>query len=154
MMETEILNNFSEYLEKQDILNKLIEKKELHNYGYSEIHIIVKIQEISDPNVTALAKALNMTKGAISKIIKKLTANGLVETYQKPDNRQKIFYRLTAEGVSLYEMHAQRHASWEERDLRFFSRFSQEELVWIKNFMKAYNNYLAECIYEIEKETT
>ena len=85
-MKEEVLKSFSEYLEKQDVLCKLTENVKLHEYGYSEIHTIVAIKELNEPNVTAISNRLKMTKGAISKIIKKLLNNG---TYRK---RGKIIF--------------------------------------------------------------
>ena len=54
----------------------------LHDLGYSEIHTIVAIQELEEANVTAIAEKMHMTKGAISKIIKRLSSLGAIETYQ------------------------------------------------------------------------
>ena len=35
-----------------------------------------------------------MTRGAISKITKKLIKKGIIESYQKPDNKKEIYFRL------------------------------------------------------------
>lgn len=151
-MEKIILKSFSEFLEKQDLLCKLTENSKLNDLGYSEIHTVVAIHVLEDPNVTVISNYLKLTKGAISKIIKKLIKKNLVKAYQKTDNKQKIFYMLTDKGKQIYEYHLMRHELWEKRDKEFFSKFTYDELLKIKKFMEEYNIYLGNCIDEIEKE--
>ena len=123
-----LLNQFAEFLEKQDMLSKLTENEKLHSYGYSEIHVIAAIGDLEEPNVTALAKTLRLTKGAVSKITKRLISSNVIEAYTVPDNRQKIFYRLLEKGRFLYEEHEKRHKLWLERDRQFLSQFTELQL--------------------------
>ena len=92
-----------------------------------------------------------MTRGAISKIAKKLIARELIETYSVKDNKQKIFFRLTEAGQVLYEAHEQRHMQWEKRDKQFFAEFSSSQLEEVIDFMDAYNRYLESQIKELEE---
>ena len=146
----ELLVLFDEYLEKQDVLSKLTEAEKLHDLGYSEIHTIVAIQELEEANVTAIAEKMHMTKGAISKIIKRLSSLGAIETYQKPDNKQKIIYSLTETGMALYEEHAERHSLWVKRDKAFIDQYSQNDIQTIQQFMTDFNLYLDKQIKELE----
>ncbi len=148
-MEKNILEYFSEFLEKQDMLCKLTESQKLHNYGYSEIHTIRAIHDLPQPNVTAIAEYLKLTKGAISKITKKLISQGLIDTYMLADNNQKIFFSLKEKGEDLYREHEKRHSLWQERDNIFLASFSKQELENITFFMKKYNNYLEKQIDEL-----
>lgn len=145
-MERNLLDQFAEFLEKQDLLSKLTESEKLHNYGYSDIHVIAAIGNLDYPNVTALAGTLKLTKGAISKITKKLVAKGVIEAYSIPDNKQKIFFKLTETGKYLYEEHEKRHRLWQERDQMFLNQFSGRQLEEISDFMSQYNIYLEEQI--------
>lgn len=149
-MNIQLLNQFKEYLEKQDMLNKLTESQKLNEFGYSEIHTISAIEDLEDPNVTAIAKELNMTRGAISKITKKLISKGLIEAYELPENKQKVFFKLTETGKALYWEHDKRHNEWENRDLQFLNQFPIEQLEKIYLFMTSYNTYLASKIKNIE----
>ena len=142
----ELLSQMGRFLEKQDMLNMLTESANLHGYGYSEIHTIKAIKELDEPNVTEISRRLNMTRGAISKITKKLMKQGLIESYQVPDNRQKIFFRLTKAGQPLYEDHEKRHAQWERRDLDFLGGFPEKDLSAFLSFMNDYNAYLQQQI--------
>ncbi|QBE99542.1 hypothetical protein PMF13cell1_05119 [Blautia producta] len=144
-----LLNQFAEFLEKQDMLSKLTEHEKLHSYGYSEIHVIAAIGDLEEPNVTALAKTLRLTKGAVSKITKRLISSNVIEAYTIPDNRQKIFYRLLEKGRFLYEEHEKRHKLWLERDRQFLSQFTELQLEEFSKFMSSYNGYLEEQIRQL-----
>lgn len=148
-MNTELLNLMAKYMEKQEILSRLTEAEQLHGYSYSEIHTIAAIKEQKDPNVTSLAAAMNVTRGAVSKITKKLLAQGLIETYQKDGNKQKIYFRLTAKGLPLYEEHDRRHQLWLQRDDAFLQKYSKEDIERMVQFMKDFNQYLEEQIYQL-----
>ncbi|WP_310602058.1 MarR family transcriptional regulator [Anaerosporobacter sp.] len=148
-MNDQLLMQFAEFLEKQDLLSKLTEHEKLHEYGYSDIHTIAAIGDLEEPNVTEIAKSLNMTRGAVSKITKRLLSVGVIESYMLPDNKQKIFFRLTKSGEVLYKEHQTRHQKWIDRDNKFFSQFSSQQLEEISGFMNLFNQYLGEQIVEI-----
>lgn len=148
-MNNKILKLFAEYLEKQDALSKLTENEKLHSFSYSEIHTVVAIGDLEHPNVTAIAERMKMTKGAISKIIKRLAKVDAVREYQLPENRQKIFYSLTEYGKFLYEEHEKRHALWLKRDNVFLAKYNKEQLDFIEQFMTDFNTYLEEQIDEL-----
>lgn len=150
-MNSELLSLFAKYMEKQEVLSKLTEAEELHGYNYSEIHMIVAIEDTEFPNVTGISQAMHMTRGAISKIAKRLIENGLIESYMVEGNNQKVFFKLTTKGQELYREHEIRHNLWLERDNAFLQNYSKEELDDIRQFMLDFNNYLADKIAEIER---
>ena len=78
---------------------------------------------MENPNVTAIAGHMGMTKGGISKNIKKLIEAGLVNTYQAENNNRKKFYNLTNEEKKIYDKHKIAHKNWIERDNTFFLNF-------------------------------
>lgn len=69
-------------------------EKCLKGYKPSEIHFIEYIAKNVDCNVTKLAESFYMTRGAISKLSKKLMEKGLIESYQKQDNKRKSILDL------------------------------------------------------------
>ena len=146
---TELMNLLVKYMEKQEILSKLTEDEKLHGYNYSEIHTIAAIGDLAEPNVTQIAKNMNVTRGAISKITKKLLEQNLIESYQRDDNKQKIFFRLTSSGQFLYDEHEKRHNLWLKRDHAFIKQFDSETVEQVENFMKAFNDYLETQIVEL-----
>ena len=145
-MHEQLQRLMKEHLDKQELLTKLTESEALHAYGYSDIHTVMAIGSLEAPNVTQISRVMHMSKGGVSKIIKRLLAQGLVQSYQAPDNRQKIFYRLTEKGAYLYQEHEKCHAIYTARDALFLQRYSAEQLHDITAFMTAYNEYLDQQI--------
>lgn len=148
-MNEELMNLFVKYMEKQEILSKLTEDEKLHGYNYSEIHTIAAIGDLQEPNVTHIANSMNVTRGAISKITKKLLEQNLIEAYQCDGNKQKIFFRLTKSGQFLYDEHEKRHSLWLKRDNNFIKQFDHKTIEQVEQFMSAFNDYLEIQIVEL-----
>lgn len=148
-MNTVLMNLFVKYMEKQEILSRLTEDEKLHGYNYSEIHTIAAIGDLEEPNVTQIASHMNVTRGAISKITKKLLEQNLIESYQQEGNKQKVFFRLTKSGRFLYDEHEKRHNLWLKRDNTFIKQFDHKTVEQVEKFMKAFNDYLETQIIEL-----
>ncbi len=115
-----IMEGFKEIYEKEEILGKIAFRGEYEKYGVSEIHCIDFIGKIENPNVTKISENMNMTRGAISKICKKLLNSKLIDKYKKPENDKEIYFKLTKSGEELYKRHEIKHKQWEERNNNFF----------------------------------
>ena len=152
-MNTELMNLFVKYMEKQEILSKLTEDEKLHGYNYSEIHTIAAIGDLEEPNVTNIANHMNVTRGAISKITKRLLVQNLIEAYQQDGNKQKIFFRLTESGQFLHDEHEKRHNLWLKRDDAFIKQFDGKTVKQVEEFMRAFNDYLEAQIAELGGNT-
>ena len=148
-MSLDLMKLFVKYMEKQEILSKLTEDEKLHGYNYSEIHTIAAIGDLEEPNVTEIANYMNVTRGAISKIAKKLLEQGLIESYQQNGNKQKVFFRLTESGRFLYDEHEKRHNLWLLRDEAFIKQFDQKTVEQVEWFMMEFNKYLEAQIVEL-----
>jgi len=92
-----------------------------------------------------------MTRGAISKISKKLMNNNLIHKYKKPENDKEIYFKLTELGERLYKHHEIKHREWEERNNKFFKNIDKKDQEVVASFLKKFNNYLDEII-ELEGE--
>ena len=141
-----LLKEIALMLERQDMLSKLTENICLEEYGYSETHCIDYIGKLERPNVTKIAEHMQMTRGAISKMTKKLLTKGLIEKYTLEKNKKEVYFRLTESGMELFKEHEKRHKLWEERDMQFLKRYSEEEIAILSKFMKEFNVYLEEQI--------
>ena len=148
-----LLKEIASMLQRQEMLTKLTESVCLEEYSYSETHCIDYIGKTELPNVTKIADNMQMTRGAISKMTKKLLAKGLIEKYSLESNKKEIYFRLTESGLELYKEHEKRHKLWEQRDSRFLERYSPEEMEIITKFMKEFNVYLEEKIEEYTEES-
>lgn len=147
-----LLKEIASMLQRQEMLTKLTESVCLEEYSYSETHCIDYIGKTELPNVTKIADNMQMTRGAISKMTKKLLAKGLIEKYSLESNKKEIYFRLTESGLELYKEHEKRHKLWEQRDSRFLERYSPEEMEIITKFMKEFSMYLEEKIEEYTEE--
>lgn len=68
----QVMLNFRDLFNKLVWINKSKMESSLQGYKPSEVHCIEFIEKNVDSNVTKLAESLYMTKGAISKLTKKL----------------------------------------------------------------------------------
>ena len=72
---------------------------------HSERHLIEKIGDYPEKNITELAKFFGVTKGAISQTVKKLENKGIVTRYKGEKNEKEVFLKLTETGKSVYKKH-------------------------------------------------
>ncbi|MBC6315688.1 MarR family winged helix-turn-helix transcriptional regulator [Listeria grandensis] len=146
--EDEVLARVRELYNKMAWLNKLKMEESLKGYTPSEVHCIEYMEENADSNVTILADSCYMTRGAISKMTKKLIKKGLIESYQKPDNKKEIYFRLTAQGKKVYKIHDDLHNEFKERDKVVFEEVTEEQFDSMLRFVDRYSKHLDT---EIEK---
>lgn len=148
-MNKTMLDIFTAIYEKQDVLSKLTAKESLDEFGYSEIHCLDCIGKMEDANVTKVAKALNMTRGAISKITKKQIKKGVIATYTKENNKKEIYFSLTNTGQQLFIEHQKRHEQWIKRDQQFLDTCNSQDLQIVEKFLNTFDQYLYSQIEDI-----
>ncbi|MBO0431229.1 MarR family transcriptional regulator [Enterococcus sp. DIV0660C] len=129
-------------------LNKLTMEKRLEGYQPSEVHCIEFIGKNQDSNVTKLASSLFMTRSAISKITKKLVTKGYIESYQKPDNKKEIYFKLTEKGRAVFDVHERTHEEFQKRDQAIFDQVTEQQYEELARFLVKYDQHLNQ---EIEK---
>ena len=140
--EEQVMMGFRELVNKLACLNKGKMEDSLKGYKSSEVHYIECIGRNVDSNVTKLAESLYMTRGAISKMTKKLIQKGIIESYQKPDNKKEIYFRLTEQGQRIYKVHEELHKEFQERDKAVFEQVSEEEFDSMISFVEKYCRHL------------
>ena len=124
----QIMTSLTDLFNKIDAYYKPQMEAEFSNISLSEIETIEFIAKTPYPNVTKLAHHLYMTRGAASKIAKKLLKKNLVESYQIPQNKKEIYFRLTKE------------------DQVIFDELTDESVSNILEFLNKYNNHLDSAI--------
>ncbi|MBL4936864.1 MarR family transcriptional regulator [Clostridium sp. YIM B02515] len=147
--EEQVMSGLREVFNKMAWLNKLKMEDSLRGYKSSEVHYIECIGRNVDSNVTKLAESLYMTRGAISKMTKKLIEKGIIESYQKPDNKKEIYFRLTEEGQRIYKVHEKLHKEFQERDKAVFEQITEEQFDGMLKFMEKYSSHLDEEIKKL-----
>lgn len=140
--EEQFIIGFRDVYNKIVCLNKDKMEKNLEGHTPSEVHCIEYIEKNVDSNVTKLAESFYMTRGAISKITKKLLKKGLIESYQKPDNKKEIYFKLTAQGKEVFEIHENLHNEFQARDKVVFEQVTEEQLDSMLSFVEKYRKHL------------
>lgn len=146
--EDQVMMDVRQLYNKMAWINKLKMEDSLKGYQSTEVHCIEYIEKNADSNVTKLAEAFYMTRGAISKLTKKLIKKGLIESYQKADNKKEIYFKLTEEGREVFNIHEELHQEFRERDKVIFDQVSDEQIEALLQFVNGYSQHLDR---EIEK---
>lgn len=75
----------------------------------SEVHVLEYILEHEEhfENMAAVADILGITKGALSKSVKKMEQKGLLEKFHTADNRKNIIIRVTDYGKEVYRSYTE-----------------------------------------------
>lgn len=123
-------------------LNKPELEKALKGYSLSEIELIEHVKLIPEANVTKLAAASYMTRGAISKLTKKLLQKEILESYQNNENRKEIYFQLTNKGEEINDIHEKLHQSFLERDKEVFAPMTDTEFDAMFRFIGRYRHHL------------
>lgn len=151
--ENELLKLFKEFYDKQDIVQRLSMDPSIHGYGLSEQHCIEAVGILEHPNVSLIAQALDITRGAACKITKKLMAKGDIRSYQLEGNKKEIYFTLTEKGKSAFRAHEISHRIWFERDLRFLQTVSQEEKKAVISVLRRFISFLQDEIAAIVRSS-
>ncbi|MBM7599483.1 DNA-binding MarR family transcriptional regulator [Virgibacillus halotolerans] len=138
----QLIMNVRDLFNKMAWINKFKMEDSLKGYKPSEVHCIETIGKNVDTNVTKLAESLYMTRGAISKLTKKLIKKELIESYQKPDNKKEIYFRLTEQGKEIFRIHEELHKAFQERDKVVFEQITEEQFDNMLSFVEKYSRHL------------
>lgn len=138
----QFLTSLSTLLDKITLLSKEQLATELKGYKPAEVHTIEYIGQHPQANVTQIATALFVTRGAVSKLTKRLMTRGLIERYQQSDNRKEIYFSLTPRGQKVFDIHARLHQGFQQRDQPVFDQADPAQLQATLDFLKQYNDHL------------
>ena len=144
----QLITNIRSLYHKMTWLNEFEMKDRFGDYTSSEVHCIEFIGKNEEINVTKLAEAFYMTRGAISKMSKKLIKKGAIEFYKKPDNKKEIYFRLTDQGNEVYKLHEKLHDEFLDRDKAVYDQVSEEQFDAMLCFIENFSDHLD---LEIEK---
>lgn len=84
---------------------------ELHDYGTgelytsTEVHMVTRIEENPGITATKIAEATYRTKSAVSQMLSKLEAKGLIYREKDPNNGKQHFLYVTPKGRHLSMCH-------------------------------------------------
>lgn len=144
-----LLKGFRDLYNKMAWLNNTKMNSSFGGFTSSEVHCIEYIGSNVDSNVTKLAQNFYMTRGAMSKMSKKLIKKGVIESYQKAENNKEIYFKLTSSGLEIFKTHEDLHKEFEDRDKPVFEQLTEEQFDIMLGFIEKYIKHLD---WEIEKK--
>ena len=97
-------------------------------------HILMLVADESLTN-SVLAKKLNVSQAAITKAVKPLLSQGMLETYRDENDARVLYYRLTKIGkpIALEHQHHHQHTLHTYEDV--LSKFTKNEQGVISRFL-------------------
>lgn len=97
-------------------------------------HILMLVADEALTN-SVLAKKLNVSQAAITKAVKPLLSQGMLETYQDENDARVLYYRLTEIGkpIALEHQHHHQHTLHTYEDV--LSKFTKNEQGVISRFL-------------------
>lgn len=102
----EITELFIRAVRKYNALEKIpVKLRSDHSLYHSERHMLDMIGDHPGMNITDFARALGVTKGAISQVVKKLEVKGVIMRYKSATNGKEVILELTASGRGIYLEH-------------------------------------------------
>ena len=101
----------------------------------TEVHCIHWIGILDHANVTKVSNEMGMTRGAISKICKKLLQKEFIESYQEPENNKNIYFRISAGGQKIFEAHNVTHYRKFNEKIRIVNNYDADEQAIILRFL-------------------
>lgn len=82
-------------------LNNYLEEDERGKFSNNDYYYLLMIQSMEQLNLSEIAQKLNMTKPAITAMIRKLQKMNLVEKIQSQSDKRVHHVRLTAKGNNI-----------------------------------------------------
>lgn len=84
-------------------LNTLLSEEEAAKFSNNDYYYLMIIESLGQANFTEIAETLQVTKPAVSAIIKKLSRLGLVEKIQSEVDKRISYVQITPKGKSILE---------------------------------------------------
>ena len=115
----------------------------------TEVHCIHWIGILDHANVTKVSNELGMTRGAISKICKKLLQKQLIESYQEPENNKNIYFRVADGGKDIFEAHKVTHNQKFGEKINIVKKYDADEQAVILRFLMDINGLVESSLEKI-----
>ena len=92
--------------------------------------------------VTDIARAMGVTKGAVSQTLKKLENKDLIAKYGDPEKTSRILVGLTAKGKTAYYAHEYWHEKMDGGFREYFTHLPEEKIRFLDEFLSTFETFL------------
>ena len=110
----------------------------LPNLSVLAVQVTAYIAENSACRSIDLATQFKVTRGAISKIMRKLIKYELVDQFQVECNKKEKLFSVTAEGRLLADSYHQIMEKHQQKQLAFLNQFDESQLETIAKFLTGF----------------
>ncbi|MGY5870767.1 MAG: MarR family transcriptional regulator [Candidatus Thorarchaeota archaeon] len=101
----------------------------------SEVQLLMFLYHIQDTNITAIAKEMGLTKGAISQTLSRLQKKGIISKEMFPKKKNELHVRFTESGEELMNQLNKGKKSIEGKYRRYIQTLSKKEKDAISAFL-------------------
>ncbi len=121
----------SNYVCRESIknLNKNLSKDELNSFCYNDYYYLVAIHNLSCPNFSQIAAELEITKPAVSVLIRKFIKLGLIEKNQSEKDKRVFHVKLTEKGRKIVQGDEELYYTLSEHINRLVKNNEQYEMI-------------------------
>jgi len=139
----DIMELFIRAVQKYNGLEKIPQRAGTkHDLFHSERHLLDKIGDFPQLNVSEFARSSGKTKGAISQLLKKLESKGLARRYKSGDNDKEVFVELTKAGRDVYVLHRKKNDETLTPLLEELKKHRDDQVRFFVSMMKWIVSYL------------
>ena len=123
---------YKSFMTVQRKFNKL--EKSARDFGTGEllypleIHVIDTIGKNDELKMFELVKKLEITKGAVSQVVKKLVTNGYVIKFHEEGNSRDIYLKLRSKGSVVFNEHSKLEKQIIERTRGIITQIPAREI--------------------------
>lgn len=82
-------------------ISKILTEQEVAKFCSNDFYYLSTIHELRKPNVTMIAEALQVSRPAVSVMIRKLLSMELVETEKSKEDKRVTYVTLTEKGAKI-----------------------------------------------------
>lgn len=128
----------------QSAFRKKYYQEHYNGLNVNEVHTLVLMEQEPEKSMIEIAQRLQITKGALSKVVHRLCEEGYCELYQKADNKKIKYSLLLAKGKEIVEKHQAFHRSYATIASTLWSERNEGEQAIIADFLLEFKSILEE----------
>ncbi|WP_435923453.1 MarR family transcriptional regulator [Paenibacillus sp. DYY-L-2] len=111
-------------------------KKLLPRLSVSSLHVLDVIHAHDGIKGADIARDMGITKGAVSKITRKLLDHDLIRKNRLPDNLKEIYFSVTPLGAELAELHRLFHQEKDQKVIELLTNYDAASLEIVADFLE------------------
>lgn len=100
------------------------------------LHVLDAIGKYEPVNSITISNKMDIPKGTVSKITRKLIELQLIKRGRLPNNKKEIIFETTTLGHELFETHKELHTKIEKKVIRFLSQYESHDLNFVTNLLE------------------